>query len=53
MVDDVLKWKIRRKPPLEREEVAAAVRTLTMLGWIDVGLSEDLLAEPDFAELVG
>ncbi len=53
VVDEVLRWKIRRKPPLDEAEVAAAVRTLNVLGWVEAAHSENLERELDFAELVG
>lgn len=51
VVDEVLRWKLRRRPPLEINEVASAVRGLALLGWIDVDPSEDLLPDADL-ELV-
>jgi O-acetyl-ADP-ribose deacetylase (regulator of RNase III)/uncharacterized protein YwgA len=53
VVDEVTRWKIRRKPPLDEAEVAAAVRTLNLLGWVEAAPSENLERELDFAELVG
>ncbi len=52
VVDEVIRWKLRRRPPLETEEIASAVRGLALLGWIEVNPSEDLLADSDLA-LVG
>jgi hypothetical protein len=52
VVDEVLRWKLRCRPPLEADEVASAVRGLALLGWIDVDPSEDLLPDSDL-ELVG
>lgn len=52
VVDEVLRWKLRRRPPLEAEEVALAVRGLALLGWIDVEASDDLVADADL-DLVG
>ena len=51
VVDEVLRWKLRRRPPLDAEEVATAVRGLALLGWIDVDPSENLVSDPDL-ELV-
>lgn len=53
VVDEALQWKVRRKPPLEETDVAEAVRTLNVLGWVSAAPSEQLSREPDFAELVG
>jgi uncharacterized protein YwgA len=33
---EVMKWKQRRRPPLNETEVALAIRHLSMLGWLDV-----------------
>jgi O-acetyl-ADP-ribose deacetylase (regulator of RNase III)/uncharacterized protein YwgA len=42
VVAEVMDWKLRRRPPLEEPKVAAAVRALSMLGWIDVRPSDNL-----------
>ncbi len=33
---EVMKWKSRRKPPVQKSEVAAAIRNLAILGWLNV-----------------
>lgn len=38
----VMQWKIRRRPPLDQNEVALAIRRLNVLGWIDAAASNDL-----------
>lgn len=38
----VMHWKIRRRPPLKEDDVALAIRRLSVLGWIDAVPSEDL-----------
>jgi len=43
--DTVLKWKVRRRPPLDCLEVAETVRNLGALGWIHVTPTPDLLPE--------
>ena len=48
VVDEVRRWK----PTLEEYEVAEAVVTLNVLGWISVAPSSDLTHEPDFAEQI-
>ena len=53
VVDEVLQWKMRRKPPLTEEDVAAAIRVLNMLDWTKVAPSEELTQEPDLEKLVG
>jgi len=42
ILDTVMRWKQRRRPPLEEKEVAMTVRNLNMLGWIRVEVSSDL-----------
>lgn len=53
VVEGVLDWKLRRRPPLEEDEIASAVRKLNVLGWIDVSASDELSYRDEFAELVG
>jgi uncharacterized protein YwgA/O-acetyl-ADP-ribose deacetylase (regulator of RNase III) len=38
----VMQWKIRRRPPLNDSDVALAIRRLNVLGWIEAVPSEDL-----------
>lgn len=45
VADEVHRWK----PNLEESEIADAVITLNVLGWISVAPSSDLTDEPDFA----
>lgn len=45
VLDAVLDWKQRRRPPLNEQAVAQAVRNLTLLGWLDAKWSEDLPVE--------
>ncbi len=48
LLADVMLWKQRRRPPLSDADVAAAVRNLNALHWIDAKPSDDLpLAEDD------
>jgi uncharacterized protein YwgA/O-acetyl-ADP-ribose deacetylase (regulator of RNase III) len=35
-------WKQNRKPPLRDEEIAAAIRNLALLGWLEVERSDDV-----------
>lgn len=47
----VMEWKKRRKPPLERSEVASHIRNLAALDWLAVRPSPDLpLPEDELAE---
>jgi uncharacterized protein YwgA len=39
---EVMAWKQRRRPPLNEKEVAVAVRSLNVLSWLNVKLSNDL-----------
>jgi hypothetical protein len=39
---EVMKWKQRRRPPLDERDVAQTIRHLGMLGWLDVTPSLDL-----------
>jgi uncharacterized protein YwgA len=40
--DTVMKWKQKRKPPLDEKEVAMTVRNLNMLNWIGAQVSDEL-----------
>jgi|MTBAKSStandDraft_2_1061841.scaffolds.fasta_scaffold03809_3 O-acetyl-ADP-ribose deacetylase (regulator of RNase III)/uncharacterized protein YwgA len=42
VLHEVMKWKQRRRPPLEEQEVAKTVRNLAALGWLKVKASRDL-----------
>jgi len=42
VLESVLRWKQRRRPPLPEEEIARTVRDLAALGWLDVQASRDL-----------
>lgn len=42
VLDYVMDWKRRRKPPLIEEDVAVAIRNLAVLGWIEVFASPEL-----------
>jgi hypothetical protein len=37
-----MKWKQKRRPPLQREEVAKMIRSLNMLGWVNLKASRNL-----------
>lgn len=39
---EVMTWKRRRRPPLNEQHVAEVIRTLTMIGWLDLTASSDL-----------
>jgi uncharacterized protein YwgA/O-acetyl-ADP-ribose deacetylase (regulator of RNase III) len=42
VLDYVMDWKQKRRPPLDKETVAYTIRNLAMLGWLDVKASNDL-----------
>jgi len=42
VLNEVMKWKQRRVPPLNEKEVAAAIRNLGILKWFHVQPSSDL-----------
>lgn len=42
VLDSVMKWKQKRRPPLDEKEVALTVRNLNMLSWIGARVSTDL-----------
>jgi uncharacterized protein YwgA/O-acetyl-ADP-ribose deacetylase (regulator of RNase III) len=42
VLNEVMRWKSRRRPPLDEHEVALAIRNLSVLGWLDVKASADL-----------
>ena len=41
----VLEWKAKRRPPIDERDVADAVRNLSMLNWIHVRPTKDILPE--------
>jgi hypothetical protein len=42
VLEEVLRWKQKRRPPLDEAEVAHTVRNLMVLGWLDLNPSADL-----------
>jgi len=42
VLNEVMQWKIRRRPPIKAEDVAEGIRDLNTLGLIEVEPSEDL-----------
>jgi O-acetyl-ADP-ribose deacetylase (regulator of RNase III) len=47
VLDEVRRWKVRRRPPLDDREVAGAIRHLNMLGWVDLRANPDLPVDDD------
>jgi uncharacterized protein YwgA/O-acetyl-ADP-ribose deacetylase (regulator of RNase III) len=42
ILHQVMQWKQRRRPPLDKKEVALTIRNLNMLSWLGARVSEDL-----------
>lgn len=42
VVDEVMLWKQKRRPPLDRTAVASSTRNLNLLGWVDLAPSTEL-----------
>ncbi len=42
VLEEVKRWKQRRRPPLKEEDAARAIRNLNLLGWLKLKPSEDL-----------
>lgn len=42
VLQEVKRWKQKRRPPLEDTEVARTIRNLNILNWVDATPSEDL-----------
>jgi len=52
VLDTVMKWKQKRRPPLDEKEVAMTVRNLNMLSWIGAEASTDLpITEEDILQV--
>ncbi len=51
VLNAVLRWKQRRRPPLSEEQVALAIRQLAALGWLEV-LPDENLPLPDVLEAI-
>jgi len=47
VLDEVMRWKVRRRPPLDENEIARTIRMLGVLEWIDLTPTDDLLPEDD------
>ena len=42
VLEEVKRWKQKRRPPLRDEEIARTVRNLNVLRWLDIRPSADL-----------
>jgi len=47
ILEEVEKWKIRRRPQLDYEYVAYTIRNLNSMGWLDLEYSNDLPVSSD------
>ena len=47
VLEEALAWKARRKPALQPKELAAAIRGLGMLGWLDAEVSDEIPVEEE------
>lgn len=47
ILNRVMEWKQRRRPPLDPKEVALTIRNLNMLSWIGAEVSSDLPVTED------
>ncbi len=47
VLNEIMKWKQKRKPPLEQNEIAKTIRNLGALGWLNVTPSADLVGLSD------
>jgi uncharacterized protein YwgA/O-acetyl-ADP-ribose deacetylase (regulator of RNase III) len=45
LLAEVMEWKKRHRPPYDRSEVAATIRNLAILGWLDVRSSKEISEE--------
>jgi len=45
ILDEIMKWKKRHRPPLDEKDVAIMIRYLAALGWIKVKPSESISAK--------
>jgi len=49
VLNEVMEWKQKRRPPLNREQVAETVRNLGVLGWFNLKASRELpVSDPAF-----
>jgi hypothetical protein len=47
VLDAATQWKQKRRPPLEKAEIASSIRHLNLLGWIDAQPSPNLPVPED------
>lgn len=52
VLNEVRRWKQKRRPPLKDDDISQTIRHLNILGWIDVRPSSDLpIAQEDILNL--
>lgn len=52
VLDEVIKWKQNRTPPLSKKDIAENIRNLAALNWLDVTYSSDLPLPDDLDEIL-
>mgnify|MGYP001571868324 CR=1 FL=1 len=50
ILEEVMKWKQLRRPPIDKKEVAQAIRNLGVLKWFSLKPSEGLPVDDDWAQ---
>lgn len=50
--EEVKRWKQKRQPPLQDQEIADAIRNLNVLGWLNVRPSNELPLPEEFSFIV-
>lgn len=50
ILQEVMKWKQKRRPPIDKKEVAQAIRNLGVLKWFTLKPSADLPVEDDWVQ---
>ena len=48
LLDEVMEWKKRHRPPYDEDEVALMIRNLAALGWIKVKPSESISEKVEY-----
>ena len=43
VLDEVKRWKLKRRPPIRDKDVATTIRNLNSLGWVELKASPELL----------
>ena len=49
VLNEVMRWKQKREPPLNENDAAETIRNLGVLGWFNLKPSRELpIGQPDF-----